>query len=192
MSSFPAVVLTGVAAVVSVIATQAWLRQRERDDEPRPRNSWARGSRVVALFGGSAAGKTYVVTGATSGLGLEAARLLLSAGGKVIFAVRDLACGERKAKEMLAAAVVPGATAEVMLLDLADLESVRTFATAFLATGRRWDGLLNNAGVFCTEGQTCNGFQVTWQTNCLGPALLTELLLPAATEDARIVNVSRW
>jgi NAD(P)-dependent dehydrogenase (short-subunit alcohol dehydrogenase family) len=51
-------------------------------------------------------------------------------------------------------------------------------------------GLVNNAGVYGARGQTVDGFQITWQTNTLAPALLAELLLPSMTKDARIVNVS--
>jgi NAD(P)-dependent dehydrogenase (short-subunit alcohol dehydrogenase family) len=115
--------------------------------------------------------------------------LLLRAGAHVVFAVRNKAAGEVVAASLLAEAS-PEATVRVMVLDLARLESVRAFAAAFVSSGAHFDGLLNNAGVFGTAGTTVDGFQVTWQTNCLAPALLTDLLLPAASDDARIVNVS--
>jgi WW domain-containing oxidoreductase len=180
------------AAVVvggAILARWAYVRLCAADDEPRPGNSWARGSRVIMDHGSAAKGRTFIVTGATSGLGCEAARLLLRAGAHVVFAVRNKAAGEVVAASLLAEAS-PDATARVMVLDLARLESVRAFADAFISSGAHFDGLLNNAGAFGAAGTTGDGFQVTWQTNYLAPALLTDLLLPAASDDARIVNVS--
>src|SRR5689334_18664629 len=85
-------------------------------------------------------GRSVVVTGANSGIGMIAARELSRAGARVVLAVRDTAKGER------AAAGFPG-QAEVRALDLADLASVRAFADG-------WDGpldvLINNAGVMAT------------------------------------------
>src|SRR3954464_7997488 len=82
-------------------------------------------------------GRTVVVTGANSGIGLAAARALGRAGARVVLAVRDMARGER------AAAGVPG-DREVRRLDLADLASVRSFAEAWSGD---LDVLVNNAGV---------------------------------------------
>ena len=183
------VVVTAGVSLLLGSAIAAWLARRAADDAPRAGNAWARGSHVVALFGHAAAGRVFIVTGASSGLGLEAARLLLRAGGRVVMAVRDVPAGERAAAALVAEAP-PGAIARVMHLDLGSLQSVRAFAAAFMAGGEHWDGLINNAGVFGVAGVTADGFQTTWQTNCLAPALLTDLLLPAASADARVVNVS--
>lgn len=125
------------------------------------------------------AGKTAVITGANSGLGLEAAQALGRAGAHVVLAVRDLAKGEK------AAGSVPG-SAEVRRLDLGDLASVREFAGT-------WDDdlaiLINNAGVmFPPEGQTADGFEIQFGTNHLGHFALTNLLLPHVTD--RVVTVS--
>ena len=124
-------------------------------------------------------GSTYVVTGANSGIGLEAARTLAGAGGRVVLAVRDRAKGEA------AAATIEGDT-EVRELDLADLSSVRAFAEA-------WDGditgLVNNAGIMMVaEGRTVDGFERQIGTNHLGHFALTNLLLPHVT--GRVVTVS--
>jgi len=125
------------------------------------------------------AGRTFVVTGANSGIGLAAARALGRAGARVVLAVRDLSRGER------AAASIEG-TIEVRRLDLADLSSVRTFAAD-------WEGdldvLINNAGVMAIpEQRTADGFEMQVGTNHLGHFALTNLLLPHIGD--RVVTVS--
>ncbi len=130
-------------------------------------------------------GRTAVVTGANSGLGIPTAQALGTAGAHVVLAVRDLDKGRE------AAAAVPGSH-EVRHLDLADLSSVRRFAAS-------WDGdldlLINNAGVMMApEGRTKDGFETHFGTNHLGHFALTNLLLPYIT--GRVVTVSaaghRW
>ena len=124
-------------------------------------------------------GRTYLITGANSGLGLVAARELGRAGARVVMAVRDVAKGERAAASV-------GERAEVRPLDLADLDSVRAFAG-------EWEGdvdvLINNAGVMATpERRTAQGFELQIGTNHLGPFALTNLLLPRVRD--RVVSVS--
>src|SRR3954447_13559167 len=124
-------------------------------------------------------GRTFVVTGANSGIGLAAARALAKAGARVVLAVRDPEKGER-------AAATVGGNAEVRPLDLADLSSVRAFADA-------WDGdidvLVNNAGVMATpERRTADGFELQIGTNHLGHFALTNLLLPRVRD--RVVTVA--
>jgi NAD(P)-dependent dehydrogenase (short-subunit alcohol dehydrogenase family) len=124
-------------------------------------------------------GRTFVVTGANSGIGLAAARELRRAGARVVLAVRDPARGEQ------AAATITGG-AEVRRLDLADLSSVTAFA-------EEWDGdidvLINNAGVMATpERRTADGFELQIGTNHLGHFALTNLLLPRITD--RVVTVA--
>jgi NAD(P)-dependent dehydrogenase (short-subunit alcohol dehydrogenase family) len=124
-------------------------------------------------------GKTFVVTGANSGIGLVAARELAGAGAHVVLAVRDTSKGER------AAATISGSR-EVRELDLTDLASVRDFAS-------RLDGdvdvLVNNAGVMATpQGRTKDGFELQIGTNHLGHFALTNRLLPRIRE--RVVTVS--
>jgi len=126
-------------------------------------------------------GRTYVVTGANSGLGLETAKKLTAAGGHVVLAVRDVAKGQAAA----AALTGPG-TWEARELDLADLASVRDFAA-------NWDApittLVNNAGIMMVaEGRTVDGFERQFGTNHLGHFALTNLLLPHVSD--RVVTVS--
>ncbi|MFF6984569.1 oxidoreductase [Streptomyces sp. NPDC008343] len=131
-------------------------------------------------------GRTAVVTGANSGIGLTAADALARSGAHVVFAVRDLDRGRA------AAATVTGST-EVRRLDLADLASVREFAEAW--QGRPLDLLINNAGVMMLPQQrTADGFEMQFGTNHLGHFALTNLLLPYVTD--RVVTLSsgahRW
>ena len=120
-------------------------------------------------------GRTYVVTGANSGLGLEAARALAGAGGHVVLAVRDTAKGQA------AAAGIEGSS-EVAALDLADLASVRAFAEAW--GGREITTLVNNAGIMMVaQGRTADGFERQIGTNHLGHFALTNLCL-LYTSDA--------
>jgi NAD(P)-dependent dehydrogenase (short-subunit alcohol dehydrogenase family) len=120
-------------------------------------------------------GQTVIVTGASSGIGLETAKALTAHGARVVLAVRDAARGDK------AAATLPGpGPHEVRLLDLASLESVRSFA-------RDWqdqpvDLLINNAGVMIPPlTRTSDGFELQFGTNHLGHFALTNLLLPHVT-----------
>jgi NAD(P)-dependent dehydrogenase (short-subunit alcohol dehydrogenase family) len=127
-------------------------------------------------------GQTAIVTGASSGIGLETAKALIARGARVVLAVRDEARGHAAAK------VMPGpGSADVALLDLASLDSVRAFA-------RDWsrqpvDLLINNAGVMIPPlSRTADGFELQFGTNHLGHFALTNLLLPHVT--GRVVTVS--
>ncbi|MGN5379279.1 oxidoreductase [Streptomyces lasalocidi] len=124
-------------------------------------------------------GRTAVITGANSGLGLVTAQALAGAGAHVVFAVRDLQRGG-------AAAARVGGSTEVRRLDLADLDSVRAFAAGW---DRPLDLLINNAGVMMLpEQRTAQGFEMQFGTNHLGHFALTNLLLPYVTD--RVVTVS--
>ena len=139
----------------------------------------------------SQTGKTALITGANSGLGFEAAKVLAGKGAAVTLAVRDTAKGEKAAADVRAAA--PNADLEVMALDLASLTSVRSFAETFAASHGRLDMLINNAGVMAIPRRTtADGFEMQFGTNHLGHFALTGLLLPLllTTPAARIVTVS--
>jgi NAD(P)-dependent dehydrogenase (short-subunit alcohol dehydrogenase family) len=124
-------------------------------------------------------GRSVVVTGASSGIGLVTARELARVGAKVVLAVRDVAKGER------AAATMTG-DIKVRELRLDDLASVRAFASV-------WTGelniLINNAGIMMVpEGRTADGFERQMGTNHLGHFALTNLLLPRITDRVVIVS----
>lgn len=123
-------------------------------------------------------GRRFVVTGATSGTGKEAAARLAGAGARVTLAVRSADRGEATRREILRAH--PGADVDVSLLDLADLDAVRAFARSELADARPLHVLVNNAGVSTPPDRlrTPQGHELQWGTNFLGPFALTCLLLP--------------
>ena len=120
-------------------------------------------------------GRTAVVTGANSGIGLEAARGLAALGARVVLACRSLDKAHRAAGEIRADA--PGADVEVRALDLADLGSVRAFADGLDGPV---DLLVNNAGVMAPpqRQETADGFEMQFGTNVLGHFALTARLLP--------------
>jgi NAD(P)-dependent dehydrogenase (short-subunit alcohol dehydrogenase family) len=136
-------------------------------------------------------GKTAVITGANSGIGFEAAKILARQGAHVVLAVRDEVKGGKAAREIRSAA--PQADLEVMALDLANLAAVRGFAAKFMAGHARLDMLINNAGVMAIpQRATADGFEMQFGTNHLGHFALTGLLLPVVlkTPKARVVTVS--
>lgn len=136
-------------------------------------------------------GKIVLVTGANNGLGKASTQLMAANGAQVVMAVRSVNKGETAADEIRED--VPNAQLTVMALDLADLTSVRAFATDFIATHDRLDILMNNAGVMATPQMTTqDGFELQFGTNHLGHFALTGLLIDTivATPNSRIVNVS--
>jgi NAD(P)-dependent dehydrogenase (short-subunit alcohol dehydrogenase family) len=136
-------------------------------------------------------GRVAIVTGSSSGIGYETARVLDEKNAKVIIAVRNLQKGNAAAHKILDRH--PNADVEVMQLDLANLESVRNFAVEFKNNFSRLDLLINNAGVMMPPySKTADGFELQFGTNHLGHFALTGLLLGLikSTPGSRIVNVS--
>jgi NAD(P)-dependent dehydrogenase (short-subunit alcohol dehydrogenase family) len=141
---------------------------------------------------GKLVGKLVIVTGANSGIGFHTARELGRAGASVVVASRDPQRGQDAVSRMQAQA--PHATVRFEQLDLADLASVRVFATRFLERGEALDVLINNAGVMAvpTRELTADGFERQFGTNVLGHFALTGLLVPALRKSAapRVVTLS--
>ncbi|MGD0678626.1 MAG: oxidoreductase [Polyangiaceae bacterium] len=141
---------------------------------------------------GDLRGKTAIVTGANSGIGFHTGLELGRAGALVVVACRDPKRGEDAINRLRSAA--PGASFRLEALDLADLASVRSFATRFLAAGEPLDILVNNAGVMAIPERqlTAEGFERQFGTNHLGHFALTGLLLPALRRSRapRAVTVS--
>ena len=133
-------------------------------------------------------GRTALITGANSGLGLETARALLARGARVVLACRNLTKAESACEELAPA----GAGEAIPLeLDLADLVSVRRGAAE---VGERWGGLdllINNAGVMAPPRQlSAQGFELQFAVNHLGHFALTQAVLPLLRPGARVVHVS--
>lgn len=136
-------------------------------------------------------GRTAVVTGANSGIGLITAQELARCGARVVLACRSEARGTEAAARITAQ--VPGAQVEFGRLDLADLSSVRRFADRYPYSGL--DLLINNAGVMALPyGKTADGFETQFGVNHLGHFALTGLLLPKLlnTPGARVVSLSSF
>jgi NAD(P)-dependent dehydrogenase (short-subunit alcohol dehydrogenase family) len=137
-------------------------------------------------------GRTAIVTGANSGLGLEAARELARRGATVVLACRNTAKGEQ-AKAEIERTASADASVQLAALDLSSLASVRAFAQEFTAGHDRLDLLINNAGVMAPpRRETEDGFELQFGTNVLGHFALTGLVigLMEGRDDARVVTVS--
>ncbi|MDW5598583.1 SDR family NAD(P)-dependent oxidoreductase [Conexibacter stalactiti] len=143
------------------------------------------------LAGVDLSGRRAIVTGASSGIGVETARALAGAGAEVTLAVRDTDAGARTAAEIAASEGVAAERLPVAALDLADLGSVAAFATA-------WEGpldiLVNNAGVMAVQELELigGGWERQFAVNHIGHFALTTALhgALAASGAARVVSVS--
>lgn len=137
------------------------------------------------------AGRTMVVTGANSGIGLETTRYLVDAGATVVMGCRNRSKAERAVADIRA--TTSGGDLIVLDLDLGDLASIRTFADQLASAVPVVDVLVNNAGVMALDrGTTIDGFETHFGINHLGHFALTHALLPslASSESGRVVSVS--
>ncbi|WP_182376293.1 SDR family oxidoreductase [Nocardioides sp. WS12] len=136
------------------------------------------------------AGRTFLVTGANTGIGKETVRALAGRGARVVLA------GRSEDKTKAAIDEIAGETGntdlDFLALDLGDLSSVRKAATTFLESGEPLHVLINNAGLAGAKGLTASGFELAFGTNHVGPFLFTELLREHLIESGpgRIVNVA--
>ena len=165
-----------------------------------PPSSSSRGRKIYQPAPSSLNGKVMLITGGTSGLGLESARRLSAAGATVVITARTQAKGERSLniiRQHLSDIENPGKV-YALPLDLDDLESVRSFPKRYEALSLgNIDVLMNNAGVAAIPQleMTKDGFERTFQTNHLAPFVLTSLLFPYLNrkgEGCRIINVSSY
>jgi NAD(P)-dependent dehydrogenase (short-subunit alcohol dehydrogenase family) len=137
------------------------------------------------------AGRTAIVTGGASGLGVETARALLQAGATVTLPVRSLDRGKEIANGLSDDTGNPNIA--IAQMDLIDYASVRSFAEEFLANHDRLDILINNAGIMaCPLARSPEGYESQFATNHLGHMLLTCKLAPALVKaaPARVVCLS--
>ena len=136
-------------------------------------------------------GKNVVVTGANSGVGYEAARAFAERGAHVVFACRNRERAEEAVAELRQQ--TPEVSVEIIILDLANLDSVHDFAQQYNAKHEHLDILVNNAGLMAIPyRQTADGFEMQFGINHLGHFALSGLLLDSllATDGARVVTVS--
>jgi NAD(P)-dependent dehydrogenase (short-subunit alcohol dehydrogenase family) len=136
-------------------------------------------------------GRRFLITGASSGIGLETARSLVSHGASVVGAVRNLTKAEPATASVRDAASQGGGSLELINLDLASLQSVRACADKLLADGQPFDAIIANAGVMATSfGRTIDGFEVQFGTNHLGHFALINGIEPLLADNGRLVVLS--
>ncbi|XP_065858289.1 short-chain dehydrogenase TIC 32, chloroplastic-like [Euphorbia lathyris] len=141
-------------------------------------------------------GLTAIVTGASSGIGVETTRVLALRGVHVVMAVRNVETG-REVKEAILKEI-PSAKVEVMHLDLNSMASVRKFASEYISSGLPLNLLINNAGVMAPPFMLSeDNIEIQFATNHIGHFLLTDLLLETmkntareSNREGRIVNLS--
>ncbi|KAG6425670.1 hypothetical protein SASPL_116115 [Salvia splendens] len=143
-----------------------------------------------------ASGLTAIVTGASSGIGLETTRVLAKRGVHVVMGIRNMPAGERARQVIMKEN--PSAKVDAIRLDLSSMESVRSFASEFTSSGLPLNILINNAGIMTPPfALSADKIELQFATNYLGHFLLTHLLLETMKKTARdtkregrIVNVS--
>ncbi|KUL87022.1 hypothetical protein ZTR_05699 [Talaromyces verruculosus] len=137
----------------------------------------------------SLVGKVFIVTGGNAGIGLELVKILYSRGGTVYMAGRSATNIAAEIEAIQAAAETEPIAGKLksLILDLSDLSTIRSAVSTFLAQESRLDVLFNNAGLSRQPpgSVTAQGHEVHMGTNCLGPYLLTKLLLPILIETAK-------
>lgn len=158
----------------------------QHDQVPLGSGFHAKSTAAEIVDGLDLSGRTAIVTGGYSGIGLETVRALVGAGADVIVPARRPETAREALDEM------PG-DVEIAAMDLADLASVRAFAEDFVASGRPLHLLINNAGIMaCPEARVGPGWERQFGVNHLGHFALAQALLPALerADGARIVALS--
>lgn len=148
------------------------------------------------LHGVDLNGKRFLVTGTSSGMGIETARALVAHGADVVGTARDLEKAATPTRAIREAASASGGSFNVVKLDLADLKSVRAAADHLLA-GAGFNGVIANAGVMAMpQGKTKDGFETQFGTNHLGHFVLVNYIESLIHDNGRLVTVSsnghRW
>lgn len=132
-------------------------------------------------------GKVFIVTGGNSGVGFEVVKILYSKGGTVYIASRSPSKVATAVEEIMSLYPASPGQLKSLHLDLNDLTTVPTCASTFLAQESRLDVLWNNAGIARAPvgSLSIQGYETHMATNCLGPFLLTKLLLPVLVKTAK-------
>ncbi|MFT4166327.1 MAG: SDR family NAD(P)-dependent oxidoreductase [Microlunatus sp.] len=133
---------------------------------------------------------TIVITGASGGLGRQTAAELAAMGNRLLLVVRDQAKGHQVAADLAAGS--PGVSVEVLTCDLADLNSVRSFAAQLVDRGEPIDTVIGNAGVQVVDGleRSADGYELTFAVNHLAHFLLVTELLGQLRRPARVIMVA--
>jgi len=143
------------------------------------------------LSGVNLKGKRVLVTGVSSGLGVETARSLAAHGAQVIGAARDLKKADAATAQVRKDAETNGGGLEVVALDLASLKSVRACADELLKKGQLFDVIIANAGVMATPfGHTEDRFETQFGTNHLGHFVLVNRIVPLLRKGGRLINLA--
>ena len=128
-------------------------------------------------------GKTAIITGGHSGLGLESTKALAAAGVHVIVAARNIAAAQKNLGNSL--------NVTVKALDLSDLESIKRFSNEMISSGVQVDILICNAGIMaCPENRVGPAWESQFACNHIGHYVLTNLIWPALNPGARVISVS--
>jgi NAD(P)-dependent dehydrogenase (short-subunit alcohol dehydrogenase family) len=136
-------------------------------------------------------GKRFLITGASSGIGLETARSLVARGASVVGAVLHRADAERATAGVRDTASHSGGSFDLVELDLGSLHSVRALADRLLSDGRPFDAIIANAGIMATPfARTVDGFERQFATNYLGHFDLINRIEPLLSDGGRLVVVS--
>lgn len=135
----------------------------------------------------SLAGKVFIITGGNAGVGLEVVKILYSKGGTVYIASRSASKIATEIESIKSTFPESSGTIRSLIIDLSDLASISACVSSFLVQESRLDVLFNNAGVSRRPaGSTsAQGHEIHMATNCLGPFLLTKLLLPVLLRTAK-------
>ncbi|XP_058769814.1 short-chain dehydrogenase TIC 32, chloroplastic isoform X2 [Vicia villosa] len=157
--------------------------------------SWSSTAEQVT-HGIDATGLTAIVTGASSGIGVETTRVLALRGAHVIMGVRNMVAAKDVKDTILKD--IPSAKVDAIELDLSSLDSVKKFASEFKSSGRPLNILINNAGIMaCPFKLSKDNIELQFATNHIGHFLLTNLLLDTmkkttreSKKEGRIVNVA--
>ncbi|CAN0907672.1 Short-chain dehydrogenase TIC 32, chloroplastic [Linum grandiflorum] len=156
----------------------------------------ARSTAEEVTEGIDATGLTAIVTGATSGIGVDTARVLALRGAHVVMAVRNVDAGNQLKESILKE--IPAAKIDVMHLNLSSMASVRKFASEYISSALPLNILINNAGIMAPPfSLSPDNIELQFATNHIGHFLLTHLLLDTmkktareSNQEGRIVNVS--
>lgn len=143
------------------------------------------------LTGVNLTGKRYLITGISSGIGLETARALVAHGATVLGAVRDLTKAEKAIASIRATIATGGGQLGLIELDLASLQSVQSCTTKLLADDQRFDAIIANAGIMATPySRTVDGLENQFATNYLGHFALIQGIESLIADNGRVVILS--